>query len=183
MFNRIYIDVDGVLADFVSALLNNYNRKHGTSHTPDDALDWRLTNIFKEGQHWWEYTETPKFWSSLDVYPWAHELVRQVRATGRPYAFLTALTDSAASSRRSWLDKHFTEDPEDLPSKRMIIAYRKELVVAPGDLLIDDCPKNVTAILNTPGATVFPLAQPWNQSMEGVERMTPEQILTAIRNV
>jgi len=106
-----------------------------------------------------------------------------VKATGKPYAFLTALQDvedrRSVVSRKAWLDKHFTVDPTDIPSKRLIVAQRKELVVTEGDILIDDYIKNLWAAQKV-GATVFLLAQPWNQG-DFPERMTPEQILKALR--
>jgi len=180
---RIYIDVDGILAQFVPALLKNYNQKHGTSLTPNDVTDWAFKGIFKHGQHWWDYTYPENFWTELETYSWAHALVAAAKATGKPYAFLTALQDvedrRSVMSRKAWLDKHFTVDPTDIPSKRLIVAQRKELVVTEGDILIDDYIKNLWAAQKV-GATVFLLAQPWNQG-DFPERMTPEQILTALQ--
>jgi 5'(3')-deoxyribonucleotidase len=182
--NRIYIDVDGVLADFMAALLSNYNENHGTTFTPEDLYDWGCSNVFQSGQKWWEYTYTPKFWSTLDVYPWAAELIATIRATGKPYAFLTALSEvhrageSPITARKKWLDKNFCIDESDRPSSRLIIAPRKELVVAPGDILIDDCLKNIIAVQGA-GGVALTLAQPWNR--DAPDRKTPEEILTFIR--
>ena len=183
---RIYLDVDGVLADFVSRILLNYNAKHGTAYTSDDIQTWDFTDILKPGQEWHNYVDL-NFWESLDVYPWAHQMVTAVRASGRPYAFLTALSDvnvsnggPALAARERWLDRHFTVDPQDPPSSRMIAALRKELVVAPGDILIDDSARNIQAIRNI-GGTAWALAQPLNQGVEG--RMTPDEILEALRRL
>jgi 5'(3')-deoxyribonucleotidase len=183
---RIYIDVDGVLADFVSRILLNYNAKHGTVYTHDDIQTWDFTDILQPGQEWQDYVDQ-NFWGCLDIYPWAHQLVAAVRASGRPYAFLTALSDdnsctegSALAARERWLDRHFMIDPLDPPSSRMIATIRKDLVVAPGDILIDDSARNIQAIRNV-GGTAWALAQPLNQGVEG--RMTPDEIMDALQRL
>jgi len=168
----IYVDVDGVLADFNGRILTNYNAKHGTKWTNDDVTDWEYQTIFHAGQRWQDYID-PGFWLDLELLPWAQRLVKAVRDTRQNYAFLTYIPDETAD-RRHWLNWHFTKELGDPPGDRMIIAKRKELVVHSNDLLIDDAPRNIKAVRKN-GATVMALAQPWNQSVWG--RMSPEQVI------
>ncbi len=178
-FNRIYIDVDGVLADFVARILYNYNTKNGTSYTHEDVTDWGFTDILK-GENWRTYLDD-RFWADLPALQGASPLMLAVRATGRPYAFLTMLPDGTGLSvegRREWLDKWFTWFDNDKPSELMIVAARKELVVHPGDLLIDDNPEFIKAVKNN-GAEGFLLAQPWNH--DAPFRMTLEEIIAALQ--
>lgn len=189
--NRIFIDVDGVLADFVSRILTNYNARHGTTYTHAEVTDWAFQDILKPGQRWWEYID-PDFWLSLDPYPWAQEMVSLVRKSGHPHAFLTALPGNTGESpglpgalgaavegRTVWLDRVFAnpEDPEP-PHHRMIVAARKNLVVVPGDILIEDAPKYILPAREI-GVTVLALAQPWNTDVP--DRLTPQQILDRLR--
>lgn len=179
MYKTVYLDVDETLADFIGRFLRNYNAEHGTQHTKEDVVDWEFSTILQPGQTWRDYID-PDFWTDLDPLPWAHDLVAAVRDLNVPYAFLTYLPiGSALEGRRIWLDKHFTVDPNDPPSKRLIVTGKKDLVVyGQNRLLIDDAPHNVLDVRKT-GATAFCLAQPWNVSVP--DRMTPESILERLR--
>jgi len=182
---RIFIDIDGVLANYLERLLDNYNQRHGTSFIAADVTDWHLKNILQPGQKWGDYIDKD-FWTALKSYPWAHSLVRLVRDTKLPYAFLTALLDenrpdnafaTFIDGRRKWLDDQFPtlEGQGFPPSTRLIFASCKDLVVKEGDLLIEDASHNVNAA-RAVGAHVLALAQPWNQDIKCL-RCTPEQIL------
>jgi 5'(3')-deoxyribonucleotidase len=175
-YSRIFVDVDGVLADFMGQLLHNYNQKYGTNYKHADIKDWNFGGIFHSGRKWQDHINHD-FWVNLPLLPWAHQLVETIRATKKPYAFLTSLpngTGTSVEDRRMWLDKHFMIDPKDPPSKRMIVACRKDLVINKSDIMVDDSPDNVAAGRSV-GATVLPMAQPWNPDIVG--RMTPEEIM------
>jgi len=184
-YHRLYLDVDGVLADFSSRIISNYNLKHGTTYTHDDVTDWTFSNILQPGQQWGDYVD-PDFWTSLDTYPWAYKLLGVAQNAGIPYAFLTSLPDhngpsgglgAAIEGRKRWLDAKFTHLGELTPSRRLVVADRKELVVGPHDILVEDAPKNIHAVREA-GGHVMALAQPWNT--EVWNRMSPEAIILTI---
>ena len=172
----IYIDVDGVIADYIGALLAVYNQRHGTSVTNDDVKDFFMESVLKPGQKWEDYSPDYK---TIPVLPWAHQLVAAVRKIGKPYAFLSALlalpdgSRNILDDRRWWLDQNFA-CPGDNPSDRLVVATRKDLVVHEGDLLIEDGPMNVEAVRKA-GGQVLVVAQPWNTEVP--DRLSPDAIL------
>jgi len=180
-YSRIWIDVDGVLADFVGRLLQNYNAKNGTDYNPNAVTNWQFSKVLK-GEDWKNYMD-PDFWTGLKPYPWAQKLVRLVDSTNILYAFLTSLpngTGLSVEGRRTWLNVHLDHNHERLytPGQRLVEASKKELVVRAGDLVIEDSPDNAR-ILRAIGADVLLLAQPWNEGSPG--RMTSDEILTFLR--
>jgi len=184
---RIFVDVDGVLADFTGRFLRNYNARNGTSLVHDDVTDWDYSKVdafkLRDSQEWESYLD-PEFWLELDPLPWAHDLMAVIECMGIPFAFLTSLPNgSALEDRRKWLDRHFRGKDTQFnyplhPSKRLIEAAQKDLVVGPGDLLIEDSIANVLAA-RLVGAEAILLAQPWNAGAAG--RMTPSEILAYLR--
>lgn len=165
----IHIDVDGVLANFVGRIAANYNAKYGTSLTHDDVKHWRLQNTFTQMKNWTECID-PAFWTSLELYPWAMGLMHAVKKTGWPYTFLTAPPDTGSveaffKGRAQWLDAKFTDKADDLPSTHMVVATRKDLVLHPDDLYIEDMPPYIEAARKVCGG-VLPLPQPWNEEVK-----------------
>jgi len=180
----IYVDVDGVLANWVQGLLSRINEAHGTSYVHDDWNSWDAS-IVPKGKKWWDYTSDREFWQHLPLYPWARELFMHAKVTGMPMAFLSSLpvkTPDVLEARREWLDEHMQGLWKWKPSEHLISANKKELVVHAGDLLIDDSPTNVNAVRNIVGAEVWCLAQPWNRGITQ-DRLSPNVILHRLEHL
>lgn len=148
---RIYLDCDDVLFRFTGAILDSCNRKLGTNLTIEDVKQWEVSPSLPPGHQWWEFTDVEGFYRDLEPLPGAVSLVDAVRASGRLWGFLTSLPVKHVSSniieeRRICLDKHFLKDGREIPSRRLIVAKRKDLVVHPGDVLIDDYEENIKAV-------------------------------------
>ena len=168
----LYIDVDGTLADLVGPLLKALNTEAGTNWKHEDVTEPVMLSILPLGRAWHDYATAPDFWLTLPLLPWAGRLMDSVWKSGQPYAYLTALlplpdgSRNVLDDRRRWLDKHFPGT-----SERLVVATRKELVVHPGDILIDDHPSTIDTVQKM-GAYVLPLRQPWNP-----EGLSPEQVI------
>lgn len=159
MISHVFCDMDGVLCDFVSAAM----RVHGATFEPsawpagiDDLAGllgltlpafWREIDRFEE-QH--------GFWSRLKAYPWVTDLV----AMAEPFGFTVATSPSrdpfCASGKIQWLKRHLGES-----FGAFMVGPQKELLAAPGRVLIDDRDESIERFQQAGGQGIlFP--QPWN---------------------
>tara|TARA_B100001142_G_C13746677_1_gene427699 strand:+ start:40 stop:480 length:441 start_codon:yes stop_codon:yes gene_type:complete len=107
---RIFIDMDGVIADFESAS-NEYQRIHGKTNRPDRYVDYR----------------------NLDVIDGAIEAVAKLNADHEVFIASTPpwLRPKVWGQKREWIGEHFP-----YLKRKIILTHRKDLLI--GDILIDD---------------------------------------------
>ena len=107
---RIFIDMDGVIADFEKAS-NEFQRIHGKTNRPDKWVDYR----------------------NLDVIEGAIEAVAKLNADHEVFIASTPpwLRPEVWGHKREWIGEHFP----DL-KRQIILTHRKDLLI--GDILIDD---------------------------------------------
>lgn len=129
---RIYCDMDGVIADFakgVSKIFPEFQEGVTEGNKKLDGIMWaKINNYQKAGG---------KFWLDLDPMPDAHILWNYIKqydhyilsAAGQPHF-------GAAEQKVEWLNRHFQIDP----SKINIVqrAVEKAKLAAPDAILIDD---------------------------------------------
>lgn len=144
----LYLDVDGVLADF-----DGYVAKHGIQN--------RTGHIHRPNSEWSDedkkvdaevrlLMDTPGFWSALPVLPDAHELWDYVQKhytvtilTARPVDAIGA--HRIAEEKHRWVNDHFDEGRYEficcLRSEKREYARSKRFLHS-RNLLIDDMPYN-----------------------------------------
>jgi len=157
MTRRILLDVDGVLADFVTpaakwARRNGHRNAYHDNCTKWDVLEsWGLQAFQPQFD---QFCSRKGFCKSLPVYPGAVEFVEQLRRLGEVIVVTSPLSCSPywCHERTIWLAEHF-----GFRSKDVIFAKRKELVC--GDVLIDDGPHNLETFANFR----LLLDRPWNR--------------------
>lgn len=182
MTKRILIDVDGVLADFVSAALKIGNKLSGKNVQLDEVTQWDLIE-----QHFpdcepemYEAFMEPGFARNLDVYEWAQKGVEMMKTLGEVRIVTSPIIGPTfCYDRVKWLEEHF-----DLGYKDIIFAYDKSCI--DGTILIDDKPSNISGWIEARerdskhsflGVLWF---QPWNvdeQPVDPLERI-PHRIHT-----
>lgn len=135
---RIYLDLDGVLCDFVSAAY----RAHGREYQ-GETLDW---DFFRQwglnaSQFWRAIdNEGEPFWAGLQPYPWAYDLRDLVASYDQEYRVATSPSEhpSSAAGKVAWIRNHL---PGVTGKRRHLTAAKADLAKA-GRVLIDDSKAN-----------------------------------------
>lgn len=174
---RIYLDLDGVLADFVTGSI----RAHGRNETHDDVHVWAYPEK-QWGMTWsdfWANCSSREFWAELPAYPWAGEVLSICQQFGDVY-FLTAVSAvpgsvrylDAVAGKAGWLARHMGA----VAPTRMIPLAEKHLLARRDAVLIDDCPANIEQFAI--GGWTVGFAQPWNEF-----RIKPSNLHSALFEV
>ena len=164
----IYVDMDGVVADFVSAVIALLYGEHAVvpilrgwiKGTYDMAValgqpeDKIWTAVRNEGM---------SFWSELERYSWATALVNQLQDKGTVIFLSSPSRDSmSAAGKLQWITEHFRE------LNRSYVLTPKNYKWRLADeksILIDDSQDNIDAWMEHGGIGIlFP--RPWNDAIE-----------------
>ena len=135
MTSKVYVDMDGVIADFFTALAEFRKVNHWK-----DQGEITLDTSIKELQG-------TNFFETLPVFPFAKKLVDLVKSyTGGDYYINTSpLRDDLENSRKyktKWLKKHDFK-PNDIIVTKRKESYAVDKVTGVPNILIDDRPKNL----------------------------------------
>jgi hypothetical protein len=160
-YECVFVDMDGVLCDFISGAHEAHGRKYVHEEYPrgcwEIADHWGITgNAF-----WGGIDAKYDFWESLNPYPWMGEVLDLARSAGNEVKLLTSPSKSPLCyyGKRAWCDKHVPHDIE------LIICKSKRFLASPHRLLIDDGDHNVKPWREAGGvAVLFP--QPWNDGWD-----------------
>lgn len=149
----IFLDMDGVLCNFVQASLDVHNRteKHDEIDTWSYFEKWGMTV-----EQFWRKCSGVQFWERLKEYPWAEDLVCTASHLAEHY-FLTAPTSTRRGECIIGKEKWLLAD-----AFRMIPTEHKHLLAAPGRVLVDDSEKNIEQWIKH-GGSGLGLKQPWNK--------------------
>lgn len=164
---RIFLDLDGVLADWASAAIRLHGRdpEHVLASWPPGVCE--LADVLSvSGNTMWKPINAAgaEFWANLEPLPWMHELF-EACASMAPTTILTSPSKhpSAPTGKTAWLQRHFGSD-----FRAYLIGPDKAACARRGAVLIDDRDDGCRGFEAAGGhAVVFP--QPWNSGH--VERL------------
>lgn len=132
----IYLDMDGVVADFDTFVSNLLGRPIGWNDSKQDLTD----------EEWVKLASVDRLYYQLPLMPDATKLVAYVKSLSTRFnvRFLTAVPRRttmplARVDKQAWVDKYF-------PGMRMDIgpySHDKQKWCSPGDILVDDRPSNI----------------------------------------
>ena len=133
--SKVYVDMDGVIADFFSALAEFRKVNHWKDDGPI-TLDTSIKEL-----------RGTDFFTTLPVFPFAKNLVDLVKSyTGGDWYINTSpLRDDHENSelqKRKWLKKH-KFDPKDIIVTKRKESYAVDKKTGIPNILIDDRPKNL----------------------------------------
>ncbi len=156
MIEFFLLDMDGVLADFVTPSLAA--AEIPLSH--DDCQSWNYFAPFMSETEFWRKIDcVDGFWENIQPYPWANELVQMCESLA-PVHFCSAPAKhhSCASAKIKWLRNHGLMGLHD---DNYLLTRHKWMAAGPNRVLIDDGEHNVEDFVKYGGnAITFP--QPWN---------------------
>jgi len=181
---NIYLDLDGVLADFTGAACAVHGRpKHLVRGWNWYRDDWGMSD-----ECFWHPIETlgSAFYANyVRPFPWAYELLNDVRRYGH-VIILTAspLHPGLAASKVEWIKKHLGAVPvmTTCGNRDVRPAYLKGLLAGPESVLIDDSDDNTEVFRRNGGrAILFP--QPWNALRTLSVRLRLQYVEDCLQNV
>jgi len=109
---HLYLDMDGVQADFFTAWAQWHNRKFGQSHVERykdiGSKEQRENSIIELSAEGPEFIE--KFFASLPVLPGGQRLVAWLKQNRIPFTVLSAplrgMNGPSIAGKKFWLDRH-----------------------------------------------------------------------------
>jgi 5'(3')-deoxyribonucleotidase len=162
MNKNIFLDMDGVLTDFIGGAIKTLNARYKTDHTISSYC--REYGKYDMEKHWgisvkdfwWALDSNYSFWYDLEPMPWAVPLYMRLQEFGT-VTIVTSPSESVncASQKMAWL-----RDKMGIKSESVIIGSRKYLLAGNG-VLIDDYAPNVKKFIDA-GGQGFVLPSNWN---------------------
>jgi|SRR6476620_986110 len=173
----IGVDIDGVLADQVTGVLNRVRDKHGVSVTYAEVVHWDVplgpSSFVPEIA---EAMLDPAYVLGMDVHPGAREMLQALRANFRVH-LLTVRPPEAMDATVQWLASSGLEYDELVSAKEALKSRHSTAG------LVDDYPKNLQEFLhNTNGVGVL-VDQPWNQDTSGIMDTWPADRLERVTDL
>lgn len=176
---KILIDVDGVVADLVTPVLERINKETNASIQYDDIssfyfLDTKHRILTKDQSEVARRAfSEPGLVESLSIIPGAQEGVQALREHNHEIIWVTSPWKDSKSwcyERTRWLAQNFDANSDDV-----IFCSKKERI--PGNVFIDDRSKSVEEWQkkNYSGVALL-YDQPWNQENSKNKRFTWQSI-------
>lgn len=168
---KIFIDMDGVLADYFTAVFDCFNLKleDYKAHLPWKYAihEWVSEMLGQTYTHEEMYPHLYRmngdFWDTMMPYPWASGLIYCAQnLVGKENVFIVTHPQPDAkcfAGKLYWLQQNVPI----VPVSNIIYCTNKQLLARPESILIDDWDDNVTNFRLAGGeALIFP--RPWNNS-------------------
>jgi hypothetical protein len=160
---RIFLDMDGVVVDFIRPAIRIHSRNPDDviANWPQGEFDVASVLGITTREFWAPISAAGwRWWVNLPVLPWAEELMNVVNEfAGEDWLFASSPSRSpqSASGKVRWLQNRYTES-----FRSYMLGEHKHLFAKPGHVLIDDREESVIKFREHSGhAVLFP--QPWNQ--------------------
>lgn len=156
-----FLDMDGVLSDFVGAMCKAHN-------LPNPYLDGTFTDwLLNKAPGWkmstekfWKPADEVEFWSEMEKTPEADEIVAVSEGLfgSTNICILTSpsLAPACVAGKRIWIQKHYPRFKDN-----WLMGPAKHFCAGPGRMLVDDKEENCVAFTSKGGdAYLYP--RPWN---------------------
>lgn len=172
----VLLDVDGVLANFVQAMINT----HSFPITYDDVVKWNFQQDFGlSDAEFWAPTHSGDWWLNLEPYAHARGLLEAISANHQVVFATSPSKDHRCPSQKvRWLELMQFLKPG---STDYVITKHKHLMAGSGAVLIDDSDANV-ALFREAGGSAILFPRPWNENRR-LSKRAAEFTLSALRTM
>ena len=156
----IFIDMDGVLVNFVDGVLRLFHRETLMDNWPDGATNVQKVLKIKRSEMWAAIDDLGAcFWRNLETYPWAGDLVHGCQELGEVVLISSPSLASplCLAGKKAWINERF--GPE---FRNYIFTPQKHLLAGPDRFLIDDFETQHKKWIDHGGECGFIFGQPWN---------------------
>lgn len=177
--DTIYLDLDGVCCDFLSAALRLHNLDPEAVWKWWPAGEWDVCRVLDmtPANFWAPINDSVGFWAQLEPYNWFASLYAALADLGE-VIFLTTPHDCAAS----WAGKQCWIRNRGFGQRQVVMTPRKELLARPSAVLIDDNDQNVGSFaLHGGKAITFP--QQWNSHHELADGNRCRRVVRQVRKL
>ena len=153
----ILVDMDEVLENLGDVWVDELNKRHGLSMTPDDITEWDIAKFYPMLSRTKVFAplHDESVWKRVEPLPGAQEAVKTMKEDGHDVVVVTASHPDTVKWKYDWLAKYFP----DIPYRDIVFTARKQLVK--GDFLIDDAPHNLFGGQYTPIMFSTPHNRSW----------------------
>lgn len=135
----ILVDMDNVLENLDAVWVDELNKRHGLSMTPDDITEWDMAKFYPTLSRTQVFAplHDESVWKRVEPLPGAQEAVKAMKEDGHDVVVVTASHPDTVKWKYDWLAKYFSA----IPYRDIVFTARKQLVR--GDFLVDDAPHNL----------------------------------------
>ena len=155
---RILLDMDGVIADFTGAQIEQYNHLTCSDVKRRDITNPKGHKCVKHSNIWLRIKDSPGFIRGLQPISGAIEGVSCLHNAGHEIVFVSNGTNcpSSGHEKRDWLKYYFVNLWKYAP---LVLTYHKHFVR--GDVLLDDNPHNLEGLHKDTVGLLY--HQPYNE--------------------
>ena len=157
-----YLDMDGVIADFMRGALARHGRLDALDDYPVGQWDVHIV-LGMTADDFWKPLVGHDFWASLEPYPWCGRMFELMNDYfGEKWEICSTPCDDpySASGKLEWLSKHLPKC-NGRSFRRFHLTCKKERLANYRAILIDDSDHNAKEFCAAEGNCIlFP--QPWN---------------------
>tara|TARA_Y100000310_G_C20563128_1_gene754078 strand:+ start:306 stop:881 length:576 start_codon:yes stop_codon:yes gene_type:complete len=186
----IFLDIDGVIVDFVGGALKAHRRKLDYSQHKGEYDMCKLLDMTPE--EFWSKLDDPLFWIELEIYDGFYKFWEEIYELDQEIYLLSSPSRAVSSyaGKYVWYQQNIYKGCKSSGVKppKLILTSQKHLLAAPDRILIDDNDRNVEAWRKAGGIGLqFP--QYWNSSHKfadlptGRKYNTFKRVLTKLKNM
>lgn len=173
---KCFIDMDGIIADFVTAISTAHNR---LSPYTDPSLYgvavglWDMEKIWGiTAREFWVPSNSHAFWNTIAKTTDGDSIVRlaEDKFGSENCAILTAPSqaEGCVSGKRAWIGEYYPQF-----KARVIFATAKEFLAGPDRVLIDDRDRNIDVFTEAGGQGIL-VPRLWNRRWQEADNALVE---------
>ena len=160
MIDRILLDMDGVLVDFLGGACKLHHKTYdGHPHDPVNQVaqkPWNIEPLFEMTAPALWSPMGREFWEGLDPLPWANEVIAILSSKfGEQNICLLTIpirTDGCIDGKMAYIRRHMPQF-----RRQFLVGPAKQFAASPRHCLVDDHHKNIEAFKDAGGhAFLFP---------------------------